>query len=87
LGAAGRWWWAHAFLEVAVAGEEFESFLDESLRIERDEIGLVAVDALVVSSVERAGFFWIEREIAEALAGAQLVLFAEEFHHWAHLRK
>jgi hypothetical protein len=27
------------------------------------------VDALVVSGVERAGFFWIEREIAEALTG------------------
>src|SRR5271166_3744961 len=51
---------AHAFLEVAVAGQEFESLLDESLRIERDEIGLVAVDALVVSGVERAGFFWFE---------------------------
>jgi hypothetical protein len=60
---------AHAFLEVAVAGQEFESRLDESLRIERDEIGLVAVDALVVSGVEGAGFFWFEREIAEALAG------------------
>jgi hypothetical protein len=48
---------AHAFLEVAVAGEEFESRLDESLRIERDEIGLVAVNALVVGGVERAGFF------------------------------
>ena len=60
---------AHAFLEVAVAGQEFESCLDEGLRIERDEIGLVAVDALVVGGVERAGFFWIEREIAEALTG------------------
>ena len=38
---------AHAFLEVAVAGEEFESGLDEGFRIERDKIGLVAVDALV----------------------------------------
>ena len=28
------------------------------------------MDALVVSGVERAGFFWIEREIAEALTGA-----------------
>jgi hypothetical protein len=59
---------AHAFLEVAVAGEEFESGLDEGLRIERDEVGLVAVNALVVSGVERAGFFWIEGQIAEALA-------------------
>jgi hypothetical protein len=39
---------AHAFLEVAIAGEEFERFLDEGLRIERDEVGLVAVNALVV---------------------------------------
>ena len=31
-------------LQVAVAGEEFERFLDEGLRIERDEIGLVAVE-------------------------------------------
>jgi hypothetical protein len=46
-------------LEVAIAGEQFESRLDESLRIERDEIGLVAVDALVVGGVERAGFFWL----------------------------
>ena len=61
---------AHAFLEVAVAGEEFESRLDESFGIERDEIGLVAVDALVVSGVERAGFFRFEGQIAEALAGA-----------------
>jgi hypothetical protein len=27
------------------------------------------VDALVVGGVEGAGFFWIEREIAEALTG------------------
>jgi hypothetical protein len=60
---------AHALFEVAVAGQEVESRLDEGLRIERDEIGLVAVDALVVSGVERAGFFWLEREIAEALPG------------------
>jgi hypothetical protein len=31
---------------------------------------LVAVDAFVVSGVEGAGFFWLKREIAEALAGA-----------------
>jgi hypothetical protein len=36
--------------------------LDEGLRIERDEVGLVAVNALVVSGVERAGFFWIQRK-------------------------
>ena len=40
---------AHAFLEVAVAGEEFESLVDEGFWIQGDEIGLAAVDALVVS--------------------------------------
>jgi len=44
----------HAFFEVAVAGEEFESFFDESLRIERDEIGLVVVNTLVVGGVQSA---------------------------------
>jgi hypothetical protein len=74
--APGQGHEAHAFLEVAVAGEEFESGLDESLRIERDEVGLVVVDALVVSGVKRAGFFWFEREIAEALTGAHFSLGA-----------
>jgi hypothetical protein len=63
---------AHAFFEVAVAGQERQSFLNEDLRIEWDEVGLVAVDALVVSGVKGAGFFWLEREIAEALTGAHL---------------
>ena len=54
--APGQGHEAHAFLEVAVASEEFESGLDEGFWIERDEIGLVLVDALVVSGVERAGF-------------------------------
>jgi hypothetical protein len=67
--APGQGHEAHAFLEVAVASEEFESGLDEGLRIEGDEVGLVTVDALVVGGVERAGFFWIERQIAEALTG------------------
>ena len=44
--------------------------MDEGLWIERDEIGLVAVNALVVSGVERAGFFGFEGQIAEALTGA-----------------
>jgi hypothetical protein len=70
--APGQGHEADAFLEVTVAGEEFESCLDEGLRIKRDEIGLVAVNALVVGGVEGAGFFWIQREIAEALAGAHL---------------
>src|SRR5271166_3363120 len=62
--APGQGHEAHAFLEVAVAGQEFESRLDEGFWIERDEIGLVAVDARVVSGVERAGFFRFEREIS-----------------------
>ena len=60
--ASGQGHEAHAFLEIAVAGQEFESHLNEGLRIERDEIGFVAVDAFVVGGNERAGFFWFERE-------------------------
>jgi hypothetical protein len=33
--------------------------LDEGFWIQGDEIGLVAVNALMVSGVEGAGFFWI----------------------------
>jgi hypothetical protein len=57
--------------------------LDESLRIERDEIGLVAVNALVVGLVERAGFFWVQREIAEALIGAHFS-WAQDQVIWLH---
>jgi hypothetical protein len=56
-------------LEVAVAGQEFESLLDIGFWIQGDEIGLVAVTAIVVGGVERAGFFRFEREIAKALTG------------------
>jgi hypothetical protein len=52
--APGQGHEADAFLEVAVAGQEFESRLDESFGIQGNEIGLVTVDALVVSGVERA---------------------------------
>jgi len=38
----------HAFFEVAVAGQEGESFLNEDLRVEWNEVGLIPVDALVV---------------------------------------
>jgi hypothetical protein len=44
----------NASFQVAVDGEEFESFFDESLRIERDEIGLVVVNTLVVGGVQSA---------------------------------
>jgi hypothetical protein len=44
----------NASFQLAVAGEEFESFFDESLRIERDEIGLVVVNTLVVGGVQSA---------------------------------
>ena len=46
--------------------------MDEGLRIQRDEVGLVLVDALVVSRIDRAGFFWIESGVGETLAGAYL---------------
>jgi hypothetical protein len=74
---------AHAFLEVAVAGQEFKSRLDEGFWIERDEIGLVAVDALVVSGVERAGFFRFEGKIAEALTGTHFP-WAQDQVIWVH---
>jgi len=63
---------AQAFFQVAAAGQELESFLDEGLRIQRYQVGLVAVDLLVVGGVKRAGFFRLERKITEALAGAHL---------------
>jgi hypothetical protein len=81
--APGQGHEAHAFLEVAVAGEEFESGLDEDLRIEGDEIGLVVVDALVVSGIERASFFRFEGEIAEALTGAHFS-WAQDQVIWVH---
>jgi hypothetical protein len=80
--AAGEGHESHAFLEVAVAGEEFESGLDEGLRRSfgssravqltsscPDPSGMrldwSEVDALVVSGIERAGFFRFEGQIAE----------------------
>ena len=47
--ASGQSHEAHAFFEVAVAGQEGESFLDEGLRVQRDQVGLVLVDALMMS--------------------------------------
>jgi hypothetical protein len=44
---------AHAFFEVAVAGQEVESFFYEGLRVQWDQVGLVLVDALVVGRVKR----------------------------------
>jgi hypothetical protein len=70
--ASGQSHEAHAFFEVAIAGQEFESFLDEGLRIQRAQVGLVLVDALVIANVQSAGFFRFKRKIAEALAGAHL---------------
>ena len=62
----------HAFFQIALAGQEVQRCLDEGLRIQRDEVGLVLVDALVVSGIDRAGFLWIECEVGETLAGAHL---------------
>jgi hypothetical protein len=39
--APGKGHEAHAFFEVAVAGQEFESFFDEGFWIQGNEIGLV----------------------------------------------
>jgi hypothetical protein len=47
---------ANAFLEVVVAGWEFETLSDEGFGIHGNEIGLVAVDALVVSGAGRLDF-------------------------------
>src|ERR1700746_2575243 len=63
---------AHAFFEVAVAGQEVESFFYEGLRVQWDQVGLVLVDALVVGRVERPGFLWRQSEGGKALAGAHL---------------
>ena len=46
--APGQGHEGHAFLQIAVAGQQREHCLDEGLRIQRDEVGLVLVDALVV---------------------------------------
>ena len=35
---------AHAFFEVTVAGKKRQSLLDEGLRLERDQAGLIAVN-------------------------------------------
>ena len=64
--ASGQSHEAHAFFEVALAGQEGESLLDEGLRVQRDQVGLVLVDALVIANVQCAGLFWLERKIAEA---------------------
>jgi|SRR6516164_6571703 len=63
---------AHAFFEVAVAAQKGQSFLDEGLRVKGDQVRLVPVDALVIGGIDSSSFLGIEREIAEALAGAHL---------------
>ena len=40
--------------------------------IQRDQVGLVLVDALVVSRVERPGFLRRQSEVGKALAGTHL---------------
>src|ERR1700758_1082453 len=53
--AAGQGHEAHAYFQIAVAGQKVQRRLDEGLRIQRDQVGLVAVDALVVGGVKSAG--------------------------------
>ena len=38
---------AHAFFQVAVAGQQIEGLLDEGFGVQRDQVGLVLVDALL----------------------------------------
>jgi len=59
---------AHAFFEVAAAGQRVEGFFYEGLRVQRDQVGLVLVDALVVGRVERPGFLRRQSEVGKALA-------------------
>ena len=47
---------AHTFFEVAIAGQQFQSCLDEGLRIQGNQVGLVLVDALVVNGIDSASF-------------------------------
>src|SRR6516225_91303 len=54
---------AHPLFEVAVAGQQVESFLDEGFWVQRDQVGLVLVDALVVGRVERPGFLRRQSEV------------------------
>ena len=70
--AAGQGHEGHAFFEVAVAAQKGQGFLDESLRIKGDQVGLVPVNALVIGGVDGPSFFGIEREIGKTLAGAHL---------------
>jgi hypothetical protein len=44
--------------------------LDEGLRIQRDQVGLVLVDALLVRGIDSAGFLWRKSEVGKTLAGA-----------------
>jgi hypothetical protein len=61
--APGQGHEGHAFFQIAVAGQQRECCLDEG-------VGLVLVDALVVSGIDSAGFLWIESEVGKTLAGA-----------------
>ena len=67
---------AHAFLEVAVAGQQFESRLDEGLRIQG-----VRLDCRGGCAGGRRrsgrGFLLVQREIAEALIGTHFSWYLE----------
>jgi len=62
----------HPFFEVAAAGQQVDGFFYEGLRVQRDQVGLVLVDALVVGRVERPGFLRRQSEVGKALARAHL---------------
>jgi hypothetical protein len=65
--APGQGHEAHTFFEVAIAGQQVQSCLDEGLRIQRDQVGLVLVDALVVSGIDSG--FPLDRERGRRNAG------------------
>jgi hypothetical protein len=46
--------------------------MDEGLRIQGDQVGLVIVDALVVRGIDCSSFFWRKSEVGKTLAGAHL---------------
>jgi hypothetical protein len=60
--APGQGHEAHAFFQIALAGQEVERCLDKGLRIQGDQVGLVLVDTLVVSGIDSAGFLRFERK-------------------------
>src|SRR5262249_47198668 len=58
----------HTFFEVAVAAKKIDGFPDEGLRVQRDEVRLVLVDALVVNGIDGPRFLRGKSKVGKALA-------------------